>query len=76
LFERILVPIDLADANEELIEAIAGLASVHKSVVTFLHVIPTVEHVPFDALEEFYDKLQAKAESNRFWNTPEMDNRV
>ena len=33
------------------------------STVTLLHVIETVENVPFEELKDFYEQLEAKAES-------------
>lgn len=63
LFRRILVPVDFTPENERALDVALGVARTHHSTVTLLHVIKTVEHVPFAELEEFYRKLEADARS-------------
>ena len=63
VIKRILVPIDLAEQGQPTVESAADLAVNCGSQVTLFHVIEMVEHVSFDELRDFYEKLQAKAES-------------
>jgi nucleotide-binding universal stress UspA family protein len=61
LFRRILVPVDFTAENERALDVALELAGAHGSTVTLLHVIKTVDAVPFADLESFYRKLEAEA---------------
>lgn len=60
IFERILVPVDLSDRVSSALDWTARLAG-PGTTVTLLHVIETLEDVPFEEMEEFYRKLEARA---------------
>jgi len=70
MFHDILVPVDLTEKNRVAVEVAAELlrsagseADSPPPRVTLIHVIETIDHVPFEELEDFYDTLQEKAES-------------
>ena len=59
MFDHILVPVDLTDRNRRALEAAARLAG-EDGEVTLLHVIETLD-LPFDELEDFYQRLHDRA---------------
>lgn len=59
MFQRILVPVDLSGRNQRAVETASGLAG-PDGEVTLLHVIETLD-LPFDELEDFYQRLHDKA---------------
>ena len=63
MFRRILVPVELSEKDRRAVEAARSLARVEGSEgveVTLLHVIETLD-LPFEELEDFYDKLESRA---------------
>lgn len=60
VFKRILVPLDLSDERDSL-EFASRLAMENRSTVDLLHVIETVDGLPFDDLRGFYDKIESDA---------------
>lgn len=60
MFERILVPVDLSDRVGPTFDWAARLAG-PGTTVTLLHVVETLEDVPFEEMEEFYRKLEERA---------------
>lgn len=60
IFERILVPVDLSERAESALDWTVRLAG-PGTTATLLHVIETLEDVPFDEMEEFYRKLEERA---------------
>lgn len=63
MFDRILVPVDLTEKNRVAVEAAAELAGQSGGEICLLHVVETIEDVPFAELEDFYDRLQERAEA-------------
>lgn len=65
MFGHILVPVDLTDKNRNAVELAGELAAGAggDARVDLLHVIETIEHVPFEEMEDFYSTLQEKAEA-------------
>lgn len=65
MFRHILVPVDLTEKNRSAVELAGELAAGADgdSAVVLLHVIETIDHVPFEDLEDFYSTLQEKAEA-------------
>ena len=63
MFKRILVPLDFTDKNLRALEVAREIALQNRASVALLHVIETVEHLPFDELKSFYAKLEATARS-------------
>lgn len=63
MIRRILVPLDFTDKNLRALEIARQLAVQNKASVALLHVIETVEHLPFEELKGFYSKLEGTARS-------------
>jgi universal stress protein A len=61
MFRRILVPLDFTDKNLRALEVARELAQQNRANVALLHVIETVEHIPFDEMQSFYRKLEDAA---------------
>ena len=61
LFENILIPVDLDEKNVASVDVAGGLAQRYSASVTLLHVIETLDNVPFEELRNFYDKLESGA---------------
>lgn len=69
MFRHVLVPVDLGDGNRASLAMAAaltrcpapGAAAPDEARLTLLHVIETIEHVPFDDLRDFYARLEEKA---------------
>lgn len=58
MFQRILVPLDVAQKNQSALTAAAELARQNKSTILLLHVIERIEHVPDEELKDFYHRLE------------------
>jgi len=61
MFQRILVPVDLTAKSLAAVDLAYGFAKQSKAEVILLHVIETIEHVQFDDLKPFYDRLENSA---------------
>ena len=61
MFTKILVPVDLTDANRAAIEVASQLAALNDGSVTLLHVIETIADAPFEDMQDFYQRLEEKA---------------
>ena len=61
MFKRILVPVDLSEKSLAAVDLAHEFASESETEVTLLHVIETVEHVQFDELKPFYERLEQSA---------------
>jgi nucleotide-binding universal stress UspA family protein len=61
MFRRILVPIDLTEKSLAAVDLAYELTRQSAASVVLLHVIETVEHVQFDELKPFYQRLEASA---------------
>lgn len=64
MFQNILVPVDLSERNQVSVRAAAELADPATASVTLLHVIETIQDVPFDEIEDFYQTLRERAEES------------
>lgn len=58
MFQRILIPLDLAANNQAVLATAATLAREHNGNVLLLHVIERIEHVSEDELKGFYQQLE------------------
>jgi nucleotide-binding universal stress UspA family protein len=56
-----LVPVDLSDRSLTAVDVACQLAAQFQAEVVLLHVIETIEHVEFDELKSFYDRLENSA---------------
>ena len=61
MFERILVPVDLTEKSLKAVETAYQFAAQTGAEVVLLHVIQTIEHVAFEELKPFYDRLERSA---------------
>ena len=61
MFKKILVPVNLTEADTPAVDVAGDLATPGDGSVTLLHVIETIRDVPFEDLEDFYQRLEEKA---------------
>src|SRR5262249_31235839 len=61
MFHRILVPIDLSEKSVAAVDLAYEFANQSGAEVVLLHVIETIEHVQFDEMKSFYDRLEKSA---------------
>ena len=61
MFQKILVPVDLSEKSLAAVDAAYDLAVQNGAEVILLHVIEKVEHVKFDELKDFYQRLEISA---------------
>ncbi len=62
-FQHILIPVDFTDKNLAALEIAVDLAVVNHARVTLLHVIETIGVEQDAEMEQFYSKLQIRADS-------------
>jgi nucleotide-binding universal stress UspA family protein len=62
-FQHILVPVDFTEKNLTALDLAFDLAAVNRARVTLLHVIETIEGDLDAEVEQFYAKLQERADS-------------
>lgn len=62
MFQKILVPVDLSEKSLAAIDAAYELASQSNAEVILLHVIETIEHIEFEELKPFYQRLERSAQ--------------
>lgn len=62
-FQHILVPVDFTEKNLAALDIVFDLAVASRARVTLLHVIETIDVEVDRELEQFYAKLQARADS-------------
>jgi nucleotide-binding universal stress UspA family protein len=60
-FRHILVPTDLTERTDKALRLAGRLASRDGARITLLHVIETIDGVPFDELKPFYERMERKA---------------
>jgi len=61
MFQRILVPVDLTEKSMTAVDMAYELAAQSRAEVVLLHVIETIEHVEFEELKPFYNRLERSA---------------
>jgi nucleotide-binding universal stress UspA family protein len=61
MFQRIVVPIDLTQKSQAAVDHAFELATRSGAEVILLHVIETIEHVEFEEMKSFYDRLEGSA---------------
>ena len=61
MFHKILVPIDLTEKSLAAVDLAYEFAAQFRAEVILLHVIETIEHVQFDELKPFYERLDSSA---------------
>jgi nucleotide-binding universal stress UspA family protein len=60
-FRHILVPTDLTGRTEKALQFAGKLASSDGARITLVHVIETIDGIPFDELKSFYERMERKA---------------
>jgi len=61
MFQRILVPVDLSEKSLPAVDLAYEFAIEWGADVTLLHVIEKIEHIEFDELKPFYERLELSA---------------
>jgi nucleotide-binding universal stress UspA family protein len=61
MFQKILLPVDLADKHQAALESAANLARLGAGDVTLLHVIEVIPGLPMEEDREFYQRLEGTA---------------
>jgi nucleotide-binding universal stress UspA family protein len=61
MFQKILVPVDLTEKSLAAVDLAHDFAAETGAQVILLHVIETIEHVPFEELTGFYQRLEISA---------------
>jgi nucleotide-binding universal stress UspA family protein len=61
MFQKILVPVDLADRHEQTLEIAARLVTPGAGEVTVLHVIEILHGLPREEDPKFYHRLEEKS---------------
>lgn len=61
MFHRILVPVDLTAKSLAAVDLAHEFAAQSGAEVILLHVIETIEHVQFEELKPFYQRLESSA---------------
>ena len=61
MFEKILVPVDLSDTHQQVIEIAAKLAGESGGQVTLLHVVEVIPGLWVEEERDFYDRIESAA---------------
>lgn len=61
MFRRILVPIDMKKRSTDAVDLAYDFAAQWNAEVILLHVIEVIEHVQFEEMKSFYDRLENSA---------------
>ncbi len=61
MFQKILIPVDLADRHESALAIAARLVTPHVGEVTVLHVIEVLHGLPREEDPKFYQRLEEKS---------------
>jgi len=64
MYYQILVPTDCSDENKHSLDVAVRIASLDGGNVCLLHVIEMIADTTFREFEDFYLKLEARAETN------------
>jgi len=62
MYDSILVPVDLSDSNKTVFDRTLRFAEAGHTEITLLHVIETVEDIPVEDDEDFYEELRQNAD--------------
>lgn len=61
MFKKILLPVDLTDRHQRVLEVAGDLAEQTRGEVVLLHVIEIIPGLPMEEERSFYERLEAKA---------------
>ncbi len=74
MFHDILIPVDLSEKNEAAVQAVLEIARPADATIRLLHVVETIQDVPFEELDDFYNGLRKRAEQSMLrWSTALTD---
>ena len=65
MFHRILVPVDLTEKSQAAVDLAYEFAVQSRAEVILLHVVETIEHIQFEELKPFYERLEKSANPSR-----------
>ena len=60
-FRHILVPTDLTERTDKALQLARRLSSRDRTRITMVHIIETIEGLPFEDLRSFYRRMERKA---------------
>lgn len=63
MFRQILVPTDFSKNHVSTLDVATNLAEKHKSTIHLLHVIEVIPQATFAEFEDFYNRLEKKAQN-------------
>ena len=61
MFKRAVVPVDLSERSLPAVDTALQLAKLTGAEVILLHVIETIDHIQFDEMKQFYERLAKSA---------------
>jgi nucleotide-binding universal stress UspA family protein len=64
MFKNILIPVDFSRKNKKALDVAVNIATRYKGDIQLLHVVEIIANTAFTELEEFYAKLEKRAERN------------
>jgi len=62
MFQHILVPTDFSSSSKRTLEIAVNIAKLSKGNVSLLHIIKTIPNTDFEEFQDFYSKLERRAE--------------
>ena len=62
MFTQILVPVDLSDRNAQAVQVAVDMAQSSNGRVQLLHIIKLIAGGTYEEFEDFYQKLETKAQ--------------
>lgn len=62
MYDKILIPVDLSSANENVFSTARRLGSPDQTEITLLHVIETLHDDEPGEMDDFYEELRAEAD--------------
>lgn len=62
MFQHVLLPTDLSEGVKPALQVARDLARQNGARLTLLHVVQTIEHLPFRGLKGFYAQLKESAQ--------------
>jgi nucleotide-binding universal stress UspA family protein len=63
MYDSILVPVDLSESNDRVLDRAEALGDPDRTAVTLLHVIELLEDIPLDEDDGFYEELRENADA-------------
>lgn len=64
MFKNILIPVDFSRKNKKTLDAAVDIATHYKGDIQLLHVVEIIANTAFTEFEDFYARLEKRAERN------------